>query len=374
MSQSPSQSKQHLKPHRRDFINATALGTAAGVALSNLPAVHAESKSEDSASPIIGSGDYRYRANHQIVNLPDKYRWQFTHNVAVDSANNIYVIHEGQAKRKDHPAIFAFDPQGKFIRAFGNQFQGGGHGLEIRKEGKEDFLYVTGYLQVKSFAKLTTSGEMVWYKKAPMESGVYGKGQDTSTKASWSRKGFLPTNFAFLEDGGFLLADGYGSYFIHQFDKNANWVKCFGGPGPGEGTFDLSHGLGVDRRAGRDTPSLLVTDRNRNSIQRLTMDGKHIETLEDLAKPCTIDTWKDQLLISEYEAAVSLLDESNNVLVRFDEGVERSREIKKLRTKPNKWQNGHFINPHDACFDLEGNILVAERIPSGRITKLTRVE
>ena len=61
------------------------------------------------------------------------------------------------------------------------------------------------YQGVKAFAKMTLHGAIVWYQKAPMESGKYAEGEDISTKANWSRKGFLPTNFAFLDDGGFLL-------------------------------------------------------------------------------------------------------------------------------------------------------------------------
>ncbi len=359
------------KSTRRAFLS-TSVGFCATI---GAPAVVTARRTRPTAPDevVIGDGDYRYRVNHQVVDLPGKFHWQFTHNVAVDSSNNIYVIHEGDAKLKDHPSIFVFGPEGKFIRAFGSQFQGGGHGLEVRREGSDDFIYVTGYQQVKAFAKLTTSGEIVWYKKAPMESGVYAKGQDTSTRPSWNRKGFLPTNFTFLDDGGFLLADGYGSYFIHQFDKDANWVKCFGGPGEGQGTFNTSHGLWIDRRPGRPEPSLVVTDRARNTLQRLTLNGKYIETLGGFRKPANIDAWEDQLLVAELGARLTLLDEHNQVLVRFDDGVKSSRLIKNLRAYPDKWQDGHFIAPHDACFDSEGNILVAERIPSGRITRLTRV-
>ena len=52
-----------------------------------------------------------------------------------------------------------FDAEGKFIRAFGQEFQGGGHGLEVHDENGEEFLYVTGYQGLKKFAKLTLKGE-----------------------------------------------------------------------------------------------------------------------------------------------------------------------------------------------------------------------
>lgn len=31
-----------------------------------------------------------------------------------------------------------------------------------------------------------------------------------------------------------------------------------------------------------------------------------------------------------------------------------------MRTKPETWEDGRFIHPHDACFDRDGNILVVE--------------
>ncbi len=58
-------------------------------------------------------------------------------------------------------------------------------------------------------------------------------GEDKNKNANKSRSSFQPTNFAFLPDGGFLLADGYGSYHIHRFDKDGKYVSTFGGEGKG---------------------------------------------------------------------------------------------------------------------------------------------
>jgi hypothetical protein len=44
-----------------------------------------------------------------------------------------------------------------------------------------------------------------------------------------------------------------------------------------------------------------------------------------------------------------------------------------IRTDEAKWQNGKFVHPHDACFDADGNIFVAEWVATGRVTKLRRV-
>ena len=150
---------------RRQFLACTAAGVTASIA----PGVVTASKTETKL--VVGEGGHEFEVTHNWAQLPDKYSWQTTHNVAVDEAGNLYVIHEGRANLKDHPSIFVFDPHGKFIREFGSQFQGGGHGIEVRKEGNQEFLYVCAYQQVKSFAKLPRKGETVWQKDSPMDSG-----------------------------------------------------------------------------------------------------------------------------------------------------------------------------------------------------------
>ncbi|RMG40318.1 MAG: hypothetical protein D6725_03615, partial [Planctomycetota bacterium] len=301
-----------------------------------------------------------------------KYQWQTTHNVALDKAGNLYVIHEGRADRKDHPAIFVFDPQGKFVKAFGQPFQGGGHGLEVREEDGQEFLYVCAYQHLKTFAKLDLNGEVVWQKYAPMESGVYAKGEDTNPQRIWGRNRFMPTNFAFLDDGGFLLADGYGSYYIHRYDKDANWKGMFGGPGPGEGKFQTPHGLWIDRRGGKE-PTVVVTDRAHHTVQILTLDGKHLQTLTGFGLPANIDTWQNLMLVPELHARVSILDENNRVVARLGDDSERVKKVKNLRANPKLWHPGKFVHPHDACFDRDGNIFVAEWVATGRVSRLKRL-
>lgn len=60
------------------------------------PAVLTDRRSRSSSrdETVIGERDYQYQANHDWAQLPDKFTWQTTHNVAVDSAHNVYVIHD----------------------------------------------------------------------------------------------------------------------------------------------------------------------------------------------------------------------------------------------------------------------------------------
>ncbi len=367
----PSSEPSHSRViSRRTFIRST-VAAAAATSLA-APAVATSRKS--GTEVITGEGDYRYRVHDQWAQLPDKFQWQTTHGVAFDQVGNLYVIHEGHANKPDHPSIFVFDPDGKYVRSFGSRFQGGGHGIEVRQENGQEFLYVCAYQQVKAFAKLDLKGEVVWLQHAPVKSGVYAEGEDTNPKKVWGRNRFLPTNIAFLPDGGFYLTDGYGSFYIHEFDEQARWKRHFGGPGDGEGTFNTPHGIWVDDRPGRE-PQIVVADRAHHTLQYLSLDGKPVETLEGFGLPANMTTQGDLLLVPELFARVSILDRQNRVVARLGDDSERIKADAKhtIRRDESQWRPGRFVHPHDACFDRNGNILVAEWVATGRITRLERV-
>lgn len=354
--------------NRRKFIGHT------GIALCAAPYVLTAQKS--GSGKIVGSGDYQFEVEHHFVELPDKFNWQTTHNVAVDKNDHIYVIHEGQKSQPDHPSIFVFDGNGKYVRSFGKQYQGGGHGLEVRTEGKDQFLYITGYQHLKLFAKLTLTGEVVWEKRAPMESGRYAEGEASDPKQVWGRDRFMPTNHAFHPDGGFFLADGYGGYCIHRYDKEGKWQSVIGKPGQGDLEFRLPHGLWVDDRPER-TPSLVIADRVNARLQWLTFEGKHIKTMDGFILPANVDTYKDLMVVPDLSARITLLDKDDKVVAQLGEDQSWREKVLadgfKLRRQPENWKNGRFLHPHDACFDNHGNIIVAEWVSTGRVTRLKRL-
>lgn len=355
------------RTHRRNFVKTSA---AAAAALLAAPAIVTAAKTDKPL--VVGEGEYKYEVHHEWPQLPDQFSWQTTHNVALDGAGNLYVIHEGKQELKDHPSIFVFDSEGKYIRSFGNQFQGGGHGIEVRKEGNEEFLYVCNYQQVKSFAKMTLKGETLWEKYAPMEAGVYAPGENEKREKIWGQDRFMPTNFAFLDDGGFLLADGYGSFYIHRYDKDGKWLSCFGGPGDGDGKFKTPHGVWIDRRGGDQ--KVVVCDRAKGWLQWLTLEGKHLSTQKGYGLPANCDTMGNLLLVPELQSRLTILNEKNEPVARLCEDIKRvTAPGANIRGDKSQWQDGKFVHPHDACFAPDGSIFVAEWVATGRISKLKKL-
>jgi hypothetical protein len=119
----------------------------------------------------------------------------------------------------------------------------------------------------------------------------------------------------------------------------------------------------------------VVTDRAHNTLQYFTLDGKYIETISGFGLPANADIWNDLLVIPELLGRVSLLDAKNQVAAHLGDDSERVIADKQfsIRGDASKWQAGKFVHPHDACFDREGNIFVAEWVATGRISRLKRL-
>jgi hypothetical protein len=295
--------------------------------------------------------------------LPSHVTWGETHGVAIDEAGLVYVKHRNNAA-DPMDAIVVFDADGKFVRSFGDEYHGGGHGIDIRKEGDTEFLYLCD-VKHGLVTKTTLKGEFVWAKGRPPEPGVYS---DPAAKYS-------PTNVAFAADGGFYIADGYGSHYIHQYDANANWVRTWGGNGSEPGKMKTPHGLWLDNRPGRE-PSLVVADRANARLQTFTLDGQHLGFVNDVSFPAHFDIRGDVLLVPDLHARVSLFDKDNKVIAHLGHDEAWTKEVLadgfKMRREPERWQAGRFIHPHDACYDKDGNIFVVEWVATGRVTKLKR--
>jgi len=110
-------------------------------------------------------------------------------------------------------------------------------------------------------------------------------------------------------------------------------------------------------------------------LQWFTLEGKHVRTMDGFILPANVDTHEDLMVVPDLSARVTLLNSKNEIVAHLGEDTEWRAAVMKdgLRSKPDTWQAGKFLHPHDACFDNDGNILVAEWVSTGRVTKLKRL-
>lgn len=344
-------------PTRRTFLKSTTL------AASTLAFPRILTASKSGLDPIIlGDNDHRYEVQHDWALLPENQAFGNTHGVCEDAAGNIYIKHTVHASSSKPDAIAVFDNNGKFIRSWGAEYKGGAHGLHYSKEPAGEFLYLCDHAR-GVVDKTTLTGEKVWSKTAPMESGVYNNPAE-----------FHPTNIAVVPQGSgdraghFFIADGYGKSWIHRYNAKGDYLGTFGGVGKERGQMICPHGLMIDTRSG--TPRLLVADRENHRLQYFDLDGHPQGFItEELRRPCHFHERNGVLLIPDLVARITLFDKNNKLITHLGDGQDMN-----LRDKPrDKFLPGKFIAPHSGIFDHQGNIFIVEWVEVGRVTKLRKV-
>lgn len=306
---------------------------------------------------VVGSGDHVYEVHHDWLTPPDSIRWGDTHGIATDSQHRIYIAHTVGTGSLKADAICVFDHSGKFITSWGSEFAGGAHGLDLRRENGQEFLYHCD-VNKNLVAKTDLAGNVVWSHGAPIESGLYPEG-----------KGWKPTNVAFAPGGDIFVGDGYGSSYIHRYGADGAWKSMIIGPGSEAGKVREPHGLWVDTRS--HEPKLVICDRGNHRLQEFTLDGKHLGFVtEGMRRPCHIHYKKDLALVPDLDNVVTILDKDNSVVASLCDG----KGDPELRGHPRTdFVPGHFVHPHAAAWINDRDILVVEWVPQGRVTLLKKV-
>ncbi len=209
-------------------------------------------RSDDKAGTkplIIGEGEHKYECIHDWGQLPSNIKYGNTHSVSEDAQGHIDIHHTVYADSPSPDSVVVYDEKGKFVRSFGAMFKGGAHGMHLRKEGKDEYLYFCddkhGFI-----TKRTLKGEEVWTLGYPHESKPYVKGLGAALATN-----YRPTNIAIAPNGDFWVGDGYGTFYMFHYTQKGNdypkLVNTFGGPPPGQAPAAGGGGRGAGGGAGR---------------------------------------------------------------------------------------------------------------------------
>jgi hypothetical protein len=347
-----------MSTSRRTFLTKVGTGLAAPLILG------ADNKS-GSQKPILGTGDHTYEVTHDWGALPADITYGDTHGVCEDSHGHIYIHHTVGATSEKADSMVVFDHKGKFVKSWGKEFKGGAHGLHIRKEGNQEFLYLCDTKR-GLMVKTTLNGEEVFTLGYPKEAEPYSKPGPDGKPIKYS-----PTNLAIAPNGDIYIGDGYGSSYVNQYDSGGKYIRTFGGKGKDAGQLDCPHGIILDARGSE--PNLTVADRSNKRLQRFTLEGKHIDFVDDFPAPCYFSIYKNgDVVVPDLFARVTLLDRDNKVIEQLgdDSGSDYMKTRKMTR---DHFTPGKFVCPHAACFDHAGNIFVVEWVEVGRVSKLAKV-
>lgn len=327
-----------------------------------------DKKSETDEPLVMGTGKHKYEWIRDWAKLPEGMQLGNLHGgVQADASGNIYVSTESEN------AIMVFDQNGKFLRGFGKEWKtekpgNGVHGLLLRRENGKDYLYLA-HLDRHEFAKITVTGETVWVKGWPEQSGLY-KNQEQ----------FKPTGIAVAPNGDVYVTDGYGENYVHHYSAKGDYINSFGGKAvakdnPEDGKFNTPHAILIDTR-GKE-PLVLLTDRANHRLQWFTLAGKHVRTLKgdnDLLRlPATLHQRGSDIVVGDLAGRVTILDKNNQLVTHLGDNIDPKKRATNRITQE-QWLDGQFISPHGITWDKQGNLYVEEWLTTGRLVKLKRVK
>lgn len=314
---------------------------------------------------ILGHGNFKYKIDPTWGNLdPAKVPVLNCHEMVMDRKGRMIMVTD-EVKNN----IIIYDQSGKLITTWTLELNRA-HGLSLVDEGDAEYLWVVD--NGGKVVKTTLDGKIVAEIPSPVTAGIY------TDKMSW-----VPTETAVAPNGDLYIADGYGSQFFLQYDKNGNFIRKFGGNGHGDDQFKTAHGIAVDQRGGK-APTLLCTSRGHNSFKRFTMDGNYIETIflpgafvcrpvihgENLfAGVC----WSRLKYLEQMDNSgfVTILDKDNKV-VSNPGGTAPEYRNGELQLMVQK--EPVFKHCHDVCIDQDENIYVCQwNAGKSYPIKLTRV-
>jgi len=299
--------------------------------------------------------------------------------------------------------LVAFDDQGAVQRVLRPGLTEG-HGITLVIDGDDEHLWISdpGFV----FGSAPDEGDEVW-------AALFGKGIHLENReprvvkmtlegeilvelplpprdpaAPGMMGEYCPCGVAVDEErfggsGDVWVADGYGSSFVHRFDKEGRHLVALNGE-EGGGRFLCPHAVFIDRR-GEKNPELYIADRENRRVQVYDLEDHYLRTVGSsfLNSPSGFAQWGELLVVAELYSRLALLDMDDN-LVDYLGADEVSRHGQGWPERPG-WPNAlttegraeladlrdaeHLNSPHSVAVDADGNLYVSEWLLGGRYTK-----
>ena len=226
------------------------------------------------------------------VTLPAGVTMGATASVAFDANGHLFVLTRGDK------TFFEFNPDGSFIRSFGDKLFTRSHGLRIDRDGNLWATDVGGHIVVK----MTRDGQPLLTIGTKGEAGEWNE-------ATGSHKLNQPNDVVLAGNGDVFVAQGHtpgaeGDARVLKFDKNGKFIKSWGGKGSGPGQFQVAHGIAIDAKG-----LVWVADRENQRIQLFDQDGKFVREVKYKGLPCSLDIGRQYMyMVNGFAGQVLRLD------------------------------------------------------------------
>jgi hypothetical protein len=281
-----------------------------------------------------------YAAVPNAVTLPAGTTMGPTAAVAFDAKGHLYVLTRGPQ------AFFEFDPNGNFVRAFGDKMFTRSHGLRIDADGN---LWATD-VGAHTVMKLNPKGEVLLTLGTRGEAGEWNE-------AAGSQKLNQPNDVAIAANGDVFVVQGHtpgarGDARVLKFSKDGKFIKSWGGKGTGPGQFDVAHGAAFDAKG-----LLWVMDRENQRIEVFDADGTFVREMKYKGLPCSVAIGRDSVyMVNGFAGQLLRLDLNGKVLAATG--------------KPGTGL-GEFGEAHFLAISPKGDLYVADSV-NGALVKFVK--
>jgi peptidylamidoglycolate lyase len=287
-----------------------------GRAIALLAALFLLAPTANAASPATHS----YQLDAHWARLPEGTGWQAMSGVAIDSKGNIYALQRG-----DPSQVMVFDPNGKFLYAWGDGAFMVPHGLRV---DDHDNVWITdlGFHQVFKF---NNRGRLL------MVLGTKGIAGNNDSRDALNG----PSDMVVASNGDIFVSDGESSNArIVHFSSSGRLIKFWGTKGAGPAELDVPHSIVMDRQK-----RLYVANRSNKRIEIFSRSGAYLGQ------------------ISNGDTPYGLFMAKNGILYVVD-GTQGSEHLTVLDTRDNKLlaRVDGLVGAHMVAVDRGGNVYVSE--------------
>ncbi|MEM9081398.1 MAG: 6-bladed beta-propeller [Verrucomicrobiota bacterium] len=225
---------------------------------------------------ILGHNDLKYRVVFDWAKADREVAPVCNAHAMVEGSDGLFYL------VTDHPknAILVFQPDGTFIKAFGENLKGG-HGIDVIQDGDRellihvdcgwDFSFSESDKPLKKYGSVnlfTKDGELVRTLPSPIELGLEEEGSF-----------YGPCDVAVTPSNTILVVDGYGTDRVFEFTLAGELVRHWGGKKEGDpASVENGHGISIDLSV--EPPVVWVSSRAENKLKTFTLEGQHLETLD----------------------------------------------------------------------------------------------
>ena len=308
----------------------------------------------------LSAGSLHYRWLDQALLLPDTASRRAdgrTHGVAVSAHGQVIIFQQAD------PAILILNQDGTLDDAWGDRFPGA-HGLTLVEEEGTEFLWLADS-KTGEVVKTTLDGRTVLNLQRPALA-IYATGK------------YAPTWVAVHEErhggnGDIWVTDGYGTSYIHCYDKHGVYLDSINGEEGAAGAFKCPHSIFMDTR--KAEVELYIADRGNRRVQVYDTEGNYKRSFgaDCLTSPCAFAVSGEHLIIPELRARVTILDQADRLVGYLGDNEAVCDQQGWPNHPAHLIEAGKFNSPHGIAADQAGNLYVVEWIIGGRLTKLERL-